>query len=255
MPGEASTLDEEGDPAWQKRVTPRALDPDHAVAVRGTHAARRAGSSPGPSSRRVSCSAPAPWASGPGRMTRPTHLHRRRANGTSSISKSSSGWSINVSSTAWDRRIADEAPPPRPFVGSPVPGDLTEVPVTLAVFGATPVPAVAIVQRRGLASRLGRAGLGLAIAWLLAFPAIFLPVLHFVLVPGFVIGGIVLAVLRLREDRTLARVEGTCPRCGAQLDATPGGRFRSPRPVQWPQRQDTLPPTAADTTARERPPA
>src|SRR5215475_5533429 len=96
----------------------------------------------------------------------------------------------------------------------------SRVPVTLAVFGANPVPAVAVVRHRSLASRLGRAGLGLAIAWLLAFPAIFLPVLHFVLVPGFVIGGIALAVVRLREDRTLARVEGTCPRCGAALHAT-----------------------------------
>jgi len=127
--------------------------------------------------------------------------------------------------------------------------------VTLAVFGATPGPAVAIVQRRGLASRLGRAGLGLAIAWLLAFPAIFLPVLHFVLVPGFIIGGIVLAILRLREDRTLARVKGTCPRCGAQLDATPGGRFRSPRSVQCLQCKNTLTLTAADTPRSERPPA
>jgi len=84
---------------------------------------------------------------------------------------------------------------------STVPDDTTRVPVTLAVFGASPVPAVAFVQRRTLVSRVGRAGLGLAVAWLLAFPAIFLPVLHFVLVPGLVIGGIVLAVHRMREDR------------------------------------------------------
>ena len=94
---------------------------------------------------------------------------------------------------------------------STVSDETTQIPVTLAVFGANPVPAMAVVRRRSLASRLGRAGLGLAIAWLLAFPAIFLPVLHFVLVPGFVIGGVVLAAHRLRENRTLARVVAPAP--------------------------------------------
>jgi hypothetical protein len=111
-------------------------------------------------------------------------------------------------------------------------GDEFEVPVTLGVFGATPTKAVAIVHRRSLASRAGRAGLALGVAWLLAFPAIFLPVLHFVLVPGLVVGGVVLAAMRLREDRTLARVRGVCPRCVAPLDLTPGGRFRLQRTVQ-----------------------
>ena len=135
---------------------------------------------------------------------------------------------------------------------STVPDDTTRVPVTLAVFGASPVPAVAFVQRRTLVSRVGRAGLGLAVAWLLAFPAIFLPVLHFVLVPGLVIGGIVLAVHRMREDRTLARVEGHCPRCGASVDATPGGRFRLPRSVQCLHCKNTL--TVADPLVGADPP-
>jgi hypothetical protein len=129
-------------------------------------------------------------------------------------------------------------------------GDTTEVPVTLAVFGATTVPAVAVVLRRSVASRVGRAGVALAIAWLLAFPAIFLPVLHFVLVPGFLVGGVVLAAQRLREDRTLARVDGTCPRCGTALHATPGGRFRLPRSVQCLRCKNTLTLAAADSPGR-----
>jgi hypothetical protein len=132
--------------------------------------------------------------------------------------------------------------------------DLTRVPVTLEVFGANPVPATAVVRHRSIASRLGRAGVGLAIAWLLAFPAIFLPVLHFVLVPGFVIGGLVLAAVRLREDSTLARVEGTCPRCRAALDVTPGGRFRLPRSVQCPHCRNTLTLAASATHGGETPP-
>src|SRR5262249_39743883 len=58
-----------------------------------------------------------------------------------------------------------------------LPADSLAVPVMLTVFGASPVAAVAVVRRRSLGSRLGWAGLGLAIAWLLAFPAIFFPVL------------------------------------------------------------------------------
>lgn len=131
---------------------------------------------------------------------------------------------------------------------------LTAVPVTLTVFGASPVAAVAIVRHRSLASRLGRAGVGLGFAWLLAFPAIFLPVLHFVLVPGLLLGGVVLAAQRLREDQTLARVEGRCPRCGATLDATPGGRFRLPRSVQCVHCKNTLTLTATDALRGEGPP-
>jgi hypothetical protein len=110
--------------------------------------------------------------------------------------------------------------------------DAVAIPATLTVFGAQPEAAVATVRRRSFAWRSSRAGLALGIAWLLAFPAIFFPVAHFVLVPGLLIGGVVLAAIRLREDRTLARVEGVCPRCRSTLDLAPGGRFRLPRRVQ-----------------------
>ena len=111
-------------------------------------------------------------------------------------------------------------------------GDAAEVPVRLEIFGAPATEGVATVLNRSLASRARRAALALGATWLLAFPAIFLPVLHFVLVPGLIIGGIVLGALRLREDRTLARLRGTCPRCGTTLDLAPGGRFRLPRSAQ-----------------------
>jgi hypothetical protein len=128
-------------------------------------------------------------------------------------------------------------------------GEALEVPVTLGVFGAHPVKALAIVRHRSLASRAGRAGLALGIAWLLALPAIFLPVLHFVLVPGLLVGGVVLAAMRLREDRALARVRGICPRCGAPLDLTPGGRFRLPRTVQCLHCRNELTLSALDATS------
>jgi hypothetical protein len=97
-----------------------------------------------------------------------------------------------------------------------------------------------------------RAALALGIAWLLAFPAIFFPVVHFVLVPGLVVGGVVMGVMLLREDRTLARIRATCPRCGAALDLAPGGRFRLPRPVQCVHCKNELTLTAADTPEGQR---
>lgn len=111
-------------------------------------------------------------------------------------------------------------------------GGMTEVPAMLSVFGAPATPAVATVQHRSFASRAGRAAVALGVAWLLAFPAIFLPVAHFVLVPGLIVGGVVLAAMRLAETRSLARVQGVCPRCQARLDLSPGGRYRLPRAVQ-----------------------
>lgn len=132
-------------------------------------------------------------------------------------------------------------------------GDTLEVPVTLEVFGARPVRAVAIVRRRSLGSRVGRAGLALGVAWLLALPAIFFPVLHFVLVPGLVVGGVVLAAVRLGEDRTLARVRGGCPRCGTALDLAPGGRFRLPRTVRCVHCRNDLTLRAGDGAGSGRP--
>ena len=107
-----------------------------------------------------------------------------------------------------------------------------EVPVTVEIFGAPPTEGVATVLSRSFGSRMRRAVLALGATWLLALPAIFFPVLHFVLVPGLIIAGMVLGAVRLREDRTLARLRGTCPRCGMALDLAPGGRFRLPRSAQ-----------------------
>lgn len=130
--------------------------------------------------------------------------------------------------------------------------DTFEASVTLGVFGASPARALAIVRRRSLASRVGRAGLALAVAWLLVFPAIFFPVLHFVLVPGLIVGGVALAAMRLREDLSLVRVQGVCPRCGATLDLTPGGRFRLPRTVQCVHCRNQLTLAAADAVESGR---
>jgi hypothetical protein len=108
------------------------------------------------------------------------------------------------------------------------------------VFGAPPRPAEVTVVTDGLGRRVGRALAALGICWALAFPAIFLPVAHFVLVPGLVLAGPVLAVLRLRQARRIAVVHGVCPRCGVEQDFTPGGAARPSRRIDCPRCRNEL---------------
>ena len=64
-----------------------------------------------------------------------------------------------------------------------------------------------------------------------AFVCVFIPLLHFILVPSLLIAGVVLGVSRLREDVTLATIEGACPRCRTPRTFVVGGRFTEGRAV------------------------
>jgi len=108
-------------------------------------------------------------------------------------------------------------------------------PASLAAFGFPSRPATAVVIEQGAAQRLGRALAGLGMSWGLALGGLFIPVAHLVLVPTFLLAGIVVAVKRAREDRRLVRVRGTCPRCGVEQEWAPGGRFASGRGLNCPR--------------------
>ena len=88
--------------------------------------------------------------------------------------------------------------------------------------------------------RLRRALLGLAACWGAAVAAVFLPVLHFVLVPTLLIAGPLLAFARLGERRTVTGITGPCPVCGGVITLRPGGTAAAVvrcdhcrRPVEW----------------------
>jgi len=83
--------------------------------------------------------------------------------------------------------------------------------------------ALARVAVHGRADRVRRAVLGLLGCWAAACVALFLPVLHFVLVPSLLIAGPWLALVRLGERRTVLGVEGPCPACGGAIVTRPGG--------------------------------
>ncbi len=106
-----------------------------------------------------------------------------------------------------------------------------EVPVRLRAFGAEPAPARAAVELNPRRLRVRRALATLGTFWGLAVATAFIPVAHFVLVPACLVAGPVLAVLKLREQRTLVRLEGRCTRCGLEQTFESGGRFPPARPV------------------------
>ena len=70
-------------------------------------------------------------------------------------------------------------------------------------------------------------GAGLAVA-LIALP---IPIVHFVLVPGGLLLGVILAAVRLGQGEVFRAVQGRCPFCGVEQAFPVSGRFRLPREV------------------------
>jgi len=99
------------------------------------------------------------------------------------------------------------------------------LPATLTAFGAPPSHATVTVVAPTPGQRVKRALRPLGVCWGIAGGAVFLPILHFVLVPTFFISGLAVALTRLRERRTVARVRAACPRCGVEQDFASGHRF------------------------------
>jgi hypothetical protein len=107
----------------------------------------------------------------------------------------------------------------------------------------------AVIIEQTPPQRLGRALAGLGMCWALALGGLFIPVAHFILVPTFVVAGIVVAVKRAREDRRLLLLRGACPRCGAAQELKPGGRFVTGRSVDCPKCHGTLTLVTGETAA------
>ncbi|MGH7579756.1 MAG: hypothetical protein ACREM9_06265 [Gemmatimonadales bacterium] len=104
------------------------------------------------------------------------------------------------------------------------------VTAALKGFGAPPTTAAVVVERLTPRRRLSRAaavaGLGLAAA-VIALP---IPLVHFVLVPGSLLIGVILGGLRLAQREIFQSAEGPCPFCGThQRLGLAGKTFRLPR--------------------------
>ena len=130
-----------------------------------------------------------------------------------------------------------------------------DIPATLAAFGAPPRPATATVLVQPPARRLARTLAGLGSCWALALVSLFIPVAHFVLVPTFALAGIVVAVIRSREDRRLLKVAGECPRCGVAQEFWASGRFLSEKSLDCPKCHNRLTLSDASPAASIRRPS
>lgn len=91
--------------------------------------------------------------------------------------------------------------------------DAERVPARLCYTGRPPTAAEALVRRYDRRRRVGRALRILGACWGLAVVAVFLPVLHLVLVPALALGGVILALQRWNQPAAVIGARGTCPAC------------------------------------------
>jgi hypothetical protein len=106
---------------------------------------------------------------------------------------------------------------------------MSEHAVSLEIPHFTPTRGVVILVERTMVGRATRAARALGALWLAALVCVFIPLLHFVLVPSLLLAGPIVAFLRLREDVSLAAVRGACPRCQVDRTFEGSGRFRDGR--------------------------
>jgi hypothetical protein len=86
--------------------------------------------------------------------------------------------------------------------------------------------AVLEVDELSAGRRIGRALKGFGAWFAAAVVCVFIPIAHFVLVPGCLLGAFVVLVLRLRTRSLVVGAHGTCPDCGAEQDLDVLGPWR-----------------------------
>ena len=97
---------------------------------------------------------------------------------------------------------------------------VVEASASIRYPGKEPSAAVVSLRRRSRRERVVAVARTWAICWLAAVVAVFLPVLHFILVPALLIGGPFYALSMRHEHATLLSARGPCPACGAEVRHT-----------------------------------
>jgi len=107
-----------------------------------------------------------------------------------------------------------------------------EAPAHLAYYDAPPTPAVATIVSYGKRRRIVRAVVGGLTCWVLAAVSVFVPLGHFFMVPGFLIAGPIVFLMRIAEGVSLRGARGTCPVCRQEQTFTERGRIAEPLAVR-----------------------
>jgi hypothetical protein len=104
--------------------------------------------------------------------------------------------------------------------------------VPLTGFGCAPTQANVVVARLTLRQRLARSGRAVGAGLVAALIALPIPVVHFVFVPGAVLMGLTLGIIRVQQREVFESAEAPCPYCGTgQRLGLAGRAFRLPRAV------------------------
>ena len=82
----------------------------------------------------------------------------------------------------------------------------------------------------GARERAIRAAQGFAMWWALALVSVLIPLAHFILVPVFLLTGLIVAYKRYRAVEVSERVEGHCPVCRNAIKLKLGS---AEKPVLW----------------------
>jgi hypothetical protein len=104
---------------------------------------------------------------------------------------------------------------------------LLELP--LRAFGAQPTAARVELDVLTPSDRLKRAATILGISLIAAVIALPIPLVHLVFVPGVLLAGIVLSIIRLRQGEIFRSASGSCPYCATEQKFTVMGTFRLPK--------------------------
>lgn len=88
--------------------------------------------------------------------------------------------------------------------------------------------------------RMTRGLSALGICWGLAVVTLFIPIAHFVLVPGFLIAGPVAGYMRYRLTETMEEATGECPTCREQVTIPLEANDRLPKWTYCPARNDPI---------------
>ena len=100
-----------------------------------------------------------------------------------------------------------------------------DLPASLAAFGAPPRRVTVSVMHPSPGQRVARALKAGGLFWAIAAGCVFLPGLHFVLVPSFLVIGVAAGFRHLRDERIVSHVRGACPRCGREQSFASGNRL------------------------------
>ncbi len=87
------------------------------------------------------------------------------------------------------------------------------VTITFEDSARAPVPGTLAVAALSVSARVVGALKLLALLWLCALAAVFIPILHFVLVPGLLLAGPVFALRRFGRTVQVTARELACPKC------------------------------------------